>query len=187
MLGSLKNRLDFGVEGDVRVGKAVDVEALPAHIGEVEESADVVVLIENAEDALGLLPAHAKACERRWVAKSACQHQILFDNFAEAHRGCESLLRHSCRPPERSYPDVGAGLAIRHIDVKQVGLVARCEHRAKPCRAMLRAEPPPRRSLDPVDLIQVRDLFTPKPQPDSGSRTLFAAAAGFCEPLLNGA
>ena len=46
---------DFGVEGDVGGGEAVDGEAAAVEIREVEEAADVIVLVEAGEEALGFL------------------------------------------------------------------------------------------------------------------------------------
>src|SRR2546425_337866 len=45
------------------MGKTVDLVALPARVAEVEESADVVILIKGAEEPLGLLASQAKAAE----------------------------------------------------------------------------------------------------------------------------
>jgi len=46
---------DFGVEGDMGSREAVDGEAGAVEFGEVEEAADVVVLVEAGEEALGFL------------------------------------------------------------------------------------------------------------------------------------
>jgi len=57
--------LDLSVERNVGVRETVDLEGLPAQAAEVEEPADVVVLVKNAKDALGLFMPQAKASERR--------------------------------------------------------------------------------------------------------------------------
>src|SRR5260370_42266269 len=48
----LKNRFDFGVEGDVRGGNSVDREFLTGGFRELEEAAGVIGLLGNGEEAL---------------------------------------------------------------------------------------------------------------------------------------
>src|SRR5260370_40243128 len=50
----LKNRFDFGVEGDVRGGNSVDREFLTAGFRELEEPADVIVLVVAGEESFRL-------------------------------------------------------------------------------------------------------------------------------------
>src|SRR5712692_10476281 len=46
-----KDGLDFGVEGDMGGGDSVDGEFLAGVFGELEESADVIVLVVTGEEA----------------------------------------------------------------------------------------------------------------------------------------
>jgi hypothetical protein len=81
----LQDGFDFCVEGDVRLGELVDREGLFARRwiqSEVEEAADVVVLVESAEQALGGLSFQAKLIQRDGTAEAACQGAIAIDDFA---------------------------------------------------------------------------------------------------------
>ena len=54
---SLEDGLDFGVEGDVRLRKAIDAISLGGGIGsgglqrETEEAADVIILVKDSKNA----------------------------------------------------------------------------------------------------------------------------------------
>jgi hypothetical protein len=49
---ALKNRLNFSVDGDVRLIEAIDGVGGPADLREMKVPADVIILVECAEDAL---------------------------------------------------------------------------------------------------------------------------------------
>jgi len=51
MDGALKNRFDLGIEGDVGGRNSVDGEFLAGGFRELEEAADVIVLVVTGEEA----------------------------------------------------------------------------------------------------------------------------------------
>lgn len=80
-----ENGLNFGVDRDVRLVEAIDSVGRPAHLREMKVAADVVVLVEYAEDALDLSSVDAKIRKRREESKAAREGQIFIDDFAQGH------------------------------------------------------------------------------------------------------
>ena len=66
---ALKNGLDFRVNRDVRLLKAVDGVRRPGHLRKMKEAADVVILVECAEELLGLLTSQPEFRKRRGESK----------------------------------------------------------------------------------------------------------------------
>jgi hypothetical protein len=66
-----ENRLDFGVDRDVRGGDAIDGILFASGLGEIEEAADVVVLVVTGEEALGFGGSQREGGERYGLAKIA--------------------------------------------------------------------------------------------------------------------
>ena len=62
---------DFGVDGEVRRGDAVDVVLLAVSVGEIKIAADVVVLVVVGEELLGLGFAEAEGRQGNGDAKAA--------------------------------------------------------------------------------------------------------------------
>ena len=58
---TLEDGFDFGIDGDVSGGEAVDGVALGGRLfGEMEKAADVVVLVEAGKETLGLCDRKTK-------------------------------------------------------------------------------------------------------------------------------
>ena len=81
----LQNLLDFGVYRNVGLGEAADLEGLAGGFAEVEEAADVVILIEHAENALRLLVQQAERFDGHGFSVSARCRQIFFNHVAQVH------------------------------------------------------------------------------------------------------
>src|SRR4029077_4508265 len=81
----LEYGLDFGVDGDVGLGEAVNLVAGTRGVAEVEEAADVVVLVEDVEDSFGLLARKAKCGDGNGFAVAAGGGKIFFEEIAQRH------------------------------------------------------------------------------------------------------
>ena len=58
---TLQDGFDFGIDGDVGGGEAVDGVTLGGRLfGEVEKTADVIVLVEAGEEAFGVFDRKTK-------------------------------------------------------------------------------------------------------------------------------
>jgi hypothetical protein len=84
-MAELQNGFDLSVERHVGGGESVDGEFLADGIGEMEEAADVVVLIVAGEEAFRFGLRKAQRGERDGLAKIANARAIEFDKFAERH------------------------------------------------------------------------------------------------------
>jgi hypothetical protein len=80
-----KDGFDFGVEGDVGGGEAVDGEFGANGFGEMEEAADVVVLVIAGEEAFGFLEGEAEGGERDGLAEVGGVGAVEADEFAQWH------------------------------------------------------------------------------------------------------
>jgi hypothetical protein len=76
---------DFAVEGDVGGDEAVDGEFWAGGFGEMEEAADVVVLVIAGEEALGFLRGEAEDRESYGFAEVLSVSTIQADKFAQGH------------------------------------------------------------------------------------------------------
>jgi hypothetical protein len=86
-LGSgLQNFLDFGVNRNVRLRKTADLEGLAGGFAEVEEAADVVILVEHVEDALGFFVRKAERFDGDGFSVRARCGQIFVNHAAQVHR-----------------------------------------------------------------------------------------------------
>ena len=85
----LENRLNIGVDGDVRLRKTVDLIARAGGALKMEEAADVVVLVEGAENTFDFLPRKSQRIERHGFSVAARNRQIFSDNFLQFHM-CDS-------------------------------------------------------------------------------------------------
>ena len=78
--------MDFGVEGEMGGGDAVDGELLGGGGGgEEEEAADVVVLVEGGEEALGFIRRERKRGERDGLAELSGEGEIAVNELVESH------------------------------------------------------------------------------------------------------
>jgi hypothetical protein len=91
---------DFGVEGDVGGGEAVDGEFGADGFGEMEKAADVVVLVIAGEEAFGFLEGKAEGGERDGLAEVGGAGAVETDEFAQGHErsaasgsGAQGILR----------------------------------------------------------------------------------------------
>src|ERR1700674_2638442 len=82
-----KNRLDLRIKGNVRGRDAVDGEFFAREIGEMEETADVVILVVAGEDAFGLGDCEAKDGESDSFAEIVGVGAVQPDEFAQGHEG----------------------------------------------------------------------------------------------------
>jgi hypothetical protein len=106
-----QNGLNFLINRNVRLRESINHVGGARNLAEVKVAADVVILIERAENALDIALLHAKFRERRKKRKAACDGQILLDNFAQSHglwraastartrfmAGCKYSPRHAFR------------------------------------------------------------------------------------------
>src|SRR5437667_1863878 len=85
-----KNRLDLGVNGNVRGGKAVDREFPAAAFGEAKKTADVVILLVSRKKTLGFGGRESEGgkCDR--PAKFTGMQTVGAHEFAEGHEGSAS-------------------------------------------------------------------------------------------------
>src|SRR2546427_11171797 len=88
---------------------------------------------------------------------------------------------------EPSDPDIGAGFAIRRVDVEQVYIRKGRQSAAKCLRAVLGAEPPAGSGGDALGVVERRNIRPREPEP-SGTRggADFTGAAGFLQALGDG-
>jgi hypothetical protein len=87
---SSKDGLDFSVEGDVRDRLSADGELCAAGIGEMEEAADVIVLVVAGEEALGFSGRELESGESDGLAEFTSERAVAADQFGERHHGCAS-------------------------------------------------------------------------------------------------
>jgi hypothetical protein len=95
-----EDRFDFGVEGDVGGAEAVDGEFGASGFGEMEEAADVVVLVIAGEEAFGFLEGEAEGGEGDGLAEVGGVGAVEADEFAQGHErsaasgfGAQGILR----------------------------------------------------------------------------------------------
>src|SRR5260370_32325663 len=84
-----------------------------------------------------------------------------------------------------SDPDIGAGFAIRRVDVEQVYIRKGRQSTAKCLRAVLGAEPPAGSGGDALRVVERRDIRPREPQPSGARGADFAGAARSFQPLRN--
>jgi hypothetical protein len=78
-------------------GDAVDEELFAVEFGEVEEAADVVVLVVAGEEPLGFGGGQREGGERGGLAEFAGQGAVLGDQFLQGHH--RSAARFSSHGP----------------------------------------------------------------------------------------
>src|SRR6266481_1357832 len=78
---------DLRVEGDVRGGDSVDGEFIACGFTEMEEAADVVVLIVAGEKAFGFGEAELKGCERHGTSEFTSESAIAANQIPQRHHG----------------------------------------------------------------------------------------------------
>jgi hypothetical protein len=116
---SSKDGLNFLVNRDVRLVETIDGVGGAGNLAEVKESADMVILVERAENALDLARLHAEIRERSKKCEAARDGQIFVNNFAQCH--CLWRASSTART-RRSDPNVRARIPVRRINVKQICL-----------------------------------------------------------------
>src|SRR5712691_8908951 len=99
-----KDGLDFGVEGDVCGGDAVDGEFLAGGFGEMEKAADMVVLVVAGEKPFGFRSRELKRGEGDRGAEGSGERAVAADKFAQWHNRCAagSFTRHGSLVPSRA-------------------------------------------------------------------------------------
>src|SRR5215469_10821187 len=85
-----ENGLDFRIDGNVRLRKAVDVVVCSPGALKMEIAADVVILVEDIERLLRILARDAEIGKRHVLAVSARDSNVSSNQFAQGH----------CRPSE---------------------------------------------------------------------------------------
>src|ERR1700683_5014626 len=81
----LEDRLNIGVNGDVRLREAADLVPCAGRALKVKEAADVVIFVERAEDALDFLARKAQRVERHGFSVATRNRQIFSNNFLQFH------------------------------------------------------------------------------------------------------
>src|SRR5579862_6382542 len=81
----LQNRLDFLVNRNMCLFEPDDGVTRSGHLAEVKEAADVVILVQRAENPLNLAALQAKVRQWRQECEAAGDGQILFDDFLQGH------------------------------------------------------------------------------------------------------
>jgi hypothetical protein len=81
----LKDGMNFGIDRDVRGWHAVDREFEAVGFGEMEEAADVVVLVKRRKKTLGFVRRELKRGERDRLAELTGQGEVEVDKLAESH------------------------------------------------------------------------------------------------------
>src|SRR5260370_35321620 len=92
---TLKDRLNFSVDGDVGVVEAVDRVVCARNAAEVKIAADVVVLVKRCEYPLSLGAIETKIGQLGGASVAAREGQILFDGFTKVHRSRSTRTRRS--------------------------------------------------------------------------------------------
>src|SRR5260370_41474990 len=82
-------------------------------------------------------------------------------------------------------PEIGAGFAIRRVDVEQVYIRKGRQSMAKCLRAVLGAEPPAGSGSDALGVVERRNIRPREPQPSGARGADFAGAARSFQPLRN--
>src|SRR5713101_5296623 len=100
----LKDSFDFGVEGDVCGGNAVDGKFLASGFREVEKAADMVVLVVAGEKPFGFRSRELKRREGHRGAKAPGERAVEADEFAQWHNRsvAGSFTRHGSLVPSRA-------------------------------------------------------------------------------------
>ena len=76
-----------GVDGQVRGGKTVDEIRASGFTGEMQEAADVVILVESAEEAASVVRGEAEGVQRNRRAEGTGELQVAIDDLTESeHR-----------------------------------------------------------------------------------------------------
>ena len=83
----LQHGLDAGIDGDVRDAGAADDVGLSLDVGEMQEAAEVVILVENVEERLDFRGTELKGGERHGLAELARDGEVAIHNFAKAQHG----------------------------------------------------------------------------------------------------
>jgi len=82
-----KDCFDFGIEGDVSGGDAVDGEFFACDLAEMEEAADVVVLVVAGKKAFGFTGIKMKGRERHRTSEFTGKSAIAANQIAQRHHG----------------------------------------------------------------------------------------------------
>jgi hypothetical protein len=82
----LQNLLNVSVNRDVRLRKTADLEGLAGSFAEVEEAADVVILIEHVKDPLGFFVRKTERFDGHGFSVRARCRQIFVNQAAQVHR-----------------------------------------------------------------------------------------------------
>ena len=130
----------------------------------------MVVLVKNPKDALGLRLRPAKSCQRQWASETAGELAVLLNDVAQADR---------IRVARRSYgvnPEIGAGFAIGHVDVEEIGLGGASETLQQLLRAVDRAKSLSSGHGDARHVVEAGDFIARNPQPGRRTITGFALA-----------
>ena len=87
LLQPLQHGLDAGIDGDVRDAGAADDVGFALGVGEMQEAAEVVILVENVEERLDFGGTQLKGGEGDGLAEPARGGKVAIHNFAKAQHG----------------------------------------------------------------------------------------------------
>jgi len=83
----LQHGLDAGIDGEMRDAGAADGVGFACDVGEKQEAAEVVILVENVEERLDLRGTQLEGGQGYGVAETACYGEVTIHNFAKAQHG----------------------------------------------------------------------------------------------------
>lgn len=83
----LQHGLDAGIEGEVGDAGAADDVGLALDVGEMQEAAEVVILVEDVEERLDFRGAELKGGESNGLAELTRDGEVAIHNFAKAQHG----------------------------------------------------------------------------------------------------
>ena len=79
----LENRLNIGVNGNVRLRKPVDPIVGASGALKMKKAADVVILVKGAENAFDFLPRKSQRIERHGFSVAAGDSEIFLNDFLQ--------------------------------------------------------------------------------------------------------
>ena len=86
----LQHGLNAGVNGEVRDAGAADEVGLALGVREMQEAAEVVILVEDVEESLDFRGAQLKGGEGNGLAELTRDGEVAIHNFAKAQHRCRT-------------------------------------------------------------------------------------------------
>jgi hypothetical protein len=77
--------MDFRIDGDMRGRNGVDAELYAVAFREMEEAANVIVLIVRRKKSHGFCRRELKRRQRHWAAELAGEREVQVNQLAKSH------------------------------------------------------------------------------------------------------